>query len=280
MSLAARNQQEWCLLRRRRRILTTCPIHRTGSRKKKSGSNSLDDAKIFTSTGEYFIRTVANGGLRETQNSEYEVILPSASTEVVFRGVCDSGCSDLDLMAAEIGSEKPIVYDNSPDANPALAVRAVGNQSKVKIRVTMAKCSTGSCNFAVRMFTRGLTGTTPSQIPQVTDLPTPRGVPGETFVSLAARGDLGNQEENSFRIPLPGGAGVVLRGTCSSNCTDLDLAVSDNDGTVIGSDFAADAIPAVAVQTVGLASASATLRVKMSKCGSSKCSYQVYLFRR
>jgi hypothetical protein len=247
---------------------------------KKSGSSSLDQTSIFTASGELYIRTVANGELRETQTSEYEVTLPSSSPEVVFRGVCDSYCSDLDLLVAEIGSGKPIIYDNAPDANPALAVSTMDNLARVKIRVTMAKCSTGSCEFAVRMFSRGSTGTTQSQVPPVTNLPTPRGAPGETFVSLAARGELGNEEEFSWLIPLPVGSGLVFRGTCGSYCTDLDLSVSDNVGKVIGTDYASDAIPAVAVQTVGLASASATLRVKMSKCGSSKCSYQVYLFRR
>ena len=108
----------------------------------------------------------------------------------------------------------------------------------------------------------------------------PKGTANESYFSLAARGELRKGEDYSSLVSLPVGRSVVFRGTCDADCSDLDLVVSDEAGRILGSDVASNATPAVAVQTVGTKSASVNLRVKMEKCGVSKCAYQIYLFKR
>jgi hypothetical protein len=88
------------------------------------------------------------GTLPQGEDEEFELDLEAGSTYFVV-GVCDGGCSDLDLVLTSSSGEE-VEADRELDDVPMLAIE---NQSgSFVLSVQMATCSASECHYGVRVF--------------------------------------------------------------------------------------------------------------------------------
>ena len=87
---------------------------------------------------------------------------------------------------------------------------------------------------------------------------------------------LNNQTHRDYRLNLNGGAEYMIAAVCDEDCYDLDVALYDRNGNLIGYDETEDAEPMVAVQVY--TGGSFTLRVTMYHCEAEPCYYAVGLY--
>ena len=87
------------------------------------------------------------GQLAQGDDEEFELELESG-TQYFVVGVCDGGCSDLDLVLTD-GSGEEVEADRELDDVPMLAIQ--GQSGSFVLSVQMATCS-GQCGYGVRVF--------------------------------------------------------------------------------------------------------------------------------
>lgn len=87
------------------------------------------------------------GALNEGDSEEVELELQAGTYLIV--GMCDSDCSDLDLLLSENGEE--VDSDFEMDDTPVLAIE-VEEGSTFSLRVDMATCSNGPCRYGIGIF--------------------------------------------------------------------------------------------------------------------------------
>lgn len=81
-----------------------------------------------------------------------------------------------------------------------------------------------------------------------------------------------------LEIDLLGGVEYMIMGVCDADCDDLDLTLSDTDGTEVSSDALDDAYP-VLIFTAP-AGGPHILWVNMYDCSVSPCSFGYKVFRK
>lgn len=111
-------------------------------------TTQLDSAVVLMG-GNGFVPAddAVRGTLPEGEDEEFELEL-EAGTQYFVVGVCDGGCSDLDLVLTRGDDE--IESDRELDDVPMLAIQ---NQSGTFVlSVQMATCSSNECHYGVRVF--------------------------------------------------------------------------------------------------------------------------------
>ncbi|HEU4885363.1 MAG TPA: hypothetical protein VFT45_24155 [Longimicrobium sp.] len=88
------------------------------------------------------------GALNEGVSDEVELQLTAGSYLIV--GVCDTDCSDMDLLLSQNGTE--LASDFEMDDTPVLAVQVPAGGT-FSLRVDMATCTAGPCRYGVGVFT-------------------------------------------------------------------------------------------------------------------------------
>ena len=86
---------------------------------------------------------------RLSQNGVQTATLAAPAGTVYFIGVCDEGCSDVDLIVRD-PSGREVGRDFELDDVPIVAVQQ-GAAGAYTVEVSMASC-TGSCNWGVGVF--------------------------------------------------------------------------------------------------------------------------------
>jgi hypothetical protein len=89
-------------------------------------------------------------------------------------------------------------------------------------------------------------------------------------------GGLAEDETMSLTVTLIGGKKYVIGGVCDTDCSDLDLEVSNSNGASIGEDSADDDVPMVEVSP--RATGPVTVTVKMFKCEAAPCFFAVEVY--
>jgi hypothetical protein len=89
-------------------------------------------------------------------------------------------------------------------------------------------------------------------------------------------GTLRNEASEDFTLVLDGGVHYALVGVCDNDCTDVDLALMDDSGTQIDSDYELDDYPVVEVTPPYTARYS--VHVYMAECSTEPCWYGVGVF--
>lgn len=89
------------------------------------------------------------GTLAQGDDEEFELDLQSGVSYFIV-GVCDGGCSDLDLVLTDESGEE-VESDRELDDVPMLALEA-GSTGSYVLSVQMATCSSSSCHYGVRVF--------------------------------------------------------------------------------------------------------------------------------
>jgi hypothetical protein len=98
---------------------------------------------------------------------------------------------------------------------------------------------------------------------------------GYSLADFEHDGQLG--ASGSERIPIHLSSGTnQLVGLCDNNCSDMDLELLDASGKIVGSDLEKDDFPMIAVTQSG----DYSLLVKMVKCNSASCNYQLRVWRK
>ena len=89
------------------------------------------------------------GTLAQGDDEEFELDLQSGVSYFIV-GVCDGGCSDLDLVLTDASGDE-VESDRELDDVPMLAVESERTGSYV-LSVQMATCSSSQCHYGVRVF--------------------------------------------------------------------------------------------------------------------------------
>lgn len=101
---------------------------------------------------------------------------------------------------------------------------------------------------------------------------------GYAPVDDAVRGTLASGDEEEYELDLERGVHYAIIGFCDGGCTDLDLALVDEDGDAVASDYALDDYPVLEFDAA--ASGTYVLTVDMATCSREQCHYGVRVFRR
>ncbi|WP_420128392.1 hypothetical protein [Longimicrobium sp.] len=88
------------------------------------------------------------GTLGEGEDEEFELDLEAGNQYFVV-GVCDGGCSDMDLVLTN-SSGQEVEADREMDDVPMLAIE--GQSGSFVLSVQMATCSSDECHYGVRVF--------------------------------------------------------------------------------------------------------------------------------
>ncbi len=112
------------------------------------------DSAVVLMRGQGFVPLddAVTGTLATGADEEFEIDLEAGVTYMVV-GVCDGGCSDLDLVLSDDDGDE-MEADREMDDVPMLAIENTRNVEAV-LKVQMATCSTAQCHYGVRVFRSG-----------------------------------------------------------------------------------------------------------------------------
>lgn len=91
------------------------------------------------------------GSLAPAGRTEISLDLESSRSFYVW-GVCDEGCSDLDLVLRD-AQGRTLDEDTLPDDFPLLEVETADGEG-IRLTVVMVECRTDSCQYGVAFFSR------------------------------------------------------------------------------------------------------------------------------
>lgn len=106
-------------------------------------------SSLLTTSGYAAAADAVIGSLAAGADQQFDLDLRRGVQYVVI-GVCDRGCSDLDLVITNAAGAE-VDADRELDDVPVLAVSPEQNGT-FRIKVEMATCSTAECTFGVRVF--------------------------------------------------------------------------------------------------------------------------------
>lgn len=103
---------------------------------------------LLTTQGLSATAEAVTGTLAAEADEEFQVQLTAGSRYLIV-GVCDGGCSDLDLTLTDAGGRK-VAEDTALDDLPVMAVQ--GLDGTFTVTVSMVTCTTEQCHYGVRVF--------------------------------------------------------------------------------------------------------------------------------
>jgi hypothetical protein len=112
------------------------------------------DSAVVLMRGQGFVPVddAVTGTLATGADEEFEIDLEAGVTYMIV-GVCDGGCSDLDLVLSDDDGDE-MEADREMDDVPMLAIENTRNVEAV-LSVQMATCSSAQCHYGVRVFRSG-----------------------------------------------------------------------------------------------------------------------------
>lgn len=105
-----------------------------------------------------------------------------------------------------------------------------------------------------------------------------RGQGYNRIVAGPVHGSLRDDETSSHTMEVVGGNAYVLLGACDNDCTDVDLKIFDQSGTMLMQDIAVDDTPVLLFTANG--SGRYRVEVIMATCNRSPCYYGIQLMAR
>jgi hypothetical protein len=89
-------------------------------------------------------------------------------------------------------------------------------------------------------------------------------------------GRLNDSDTDSWSFHLSAGTTYMVIGACDQDCSDIDMAVKDEDGEVVASDYANDDYPVMVFTPTS--SGRFTIDTSMYDCGASYCYFGFGIF--
>jgi hypothetical protein len=112
-------------------------------------TTQLDSAVVLMGGNNFVpVDDAVTGTLGEGEDEEFELDLEAGNQYFVV-GVCDGGCSDMDLVLTN-SSGQEVEADREMDDVPMLAIE--GQSGSFVLSVQMATCSSDECHYGVRVF--------------------------------------------------------------------------------------------------------------------------------
>lgn len=113
-------------------------------------ATQLDSATVLmTGSGYQPLSDAVRGTVPAGEDEEFPLEV-RAGVRYVVLGVCDRGCSDLDLVLVDAAGAEAGA-DREMDDVPIVSFQAPAD-GRFTVKVQMAACSTGSCVYGVRVF--------------------------------------------------------------------------------------------------------------------------------
>ena len=91
-------------------------------------------------------------------------------------------------------------------------------------------------------------------------------------------GALNDDGTDSWTFPLDAGTSYLITGACDTDCSDLDIVVTDENGNTVAQDQTTDDIPVVQFTTRG--SGRHTVEITMYACSANPCYFGFGIFER
>lgn len=99
---------------------------------------------------------------------------------------------------------------------------------------------------------------------------------GYTLTHRVFTGSLENEASGTVTIPLDAGKEYHVMGVCDTDCSDLDLKLSDPAGNEVSTDVEDDDTPVVSVRTTR--AGTYTVEVGMAACSEEPCRFGLGAF--
>jgi hypothetical protein len=90
-------------------------------------------------------------------------------------------------------------------------------------------------------------------------------------------GALRQGQTSTFTLTLDRNREYILAASCDIDCSDLDMTLSEPDGSVVVADRGADDQPSLVIRGHG---GTHTIRVTMARCGDGPCRFGLGVFGR
>jgi hypothetical protein len=100
---------------------------------------------------------------------------------------------------------------------------------------------------------------------------------GFTMTDPIQFGALRQGQTMTYTLTLERNREYVLAGSCDTDCSDLDVALGESDGSEVVADRGADDQPSIVVRGHG---GTHTVRVTMARCSVGPCRYGLGVFAR
>ena len=241
--------------------------------------------------GSRLLSTLASSGYEESHDATYGTLRAGADTSITFRvspgrryafvGFCDHDCGDVDLYLYDASGtlvERDILDDDQP------IVRGTPTQGGLyRLRISMAECSTSYCGWAVVSRGDRPTGAAGWRVEIERQFGGHRIIASSREAGYRPSGAiryglLGANSSETVELDLTGGVSYRIIGLCDSDCSDLDLRVTDASGNDVAKDVATDDFPVVSFTPVK--GGVHTVRVTMASCRTDTCGWGVQAFTR
>lgn len=102
------------------------------------------------------------------------------------------------------------------------------------------------------------------------------GGKGYSPTGWETRGEMKQGAEQTFQVALKGGSEFSIVGVCDTDCSNLDIYLSDASGKLVDSDVEDDDFPIVGATAPG----TYTARVVMKGCASAPCAFGAKAYKK
>lgn len=241
-------------------------------------SNYLDEMQTRIEAEGFTFEGESTGWMVAGARGATVVRLP-AGTYVAI-GACDDDCADIDLMASLMNADNALDLDEEDDAFPIVNF-TLTEASDVMIGINMPECATARCYVGYRWLVQdtdqdvsGMAESWEDQVQMQLEALDASGTASiqEQSTGLVAAGD---EDRLSYELPM---GSYQAWAVCDFDCSDVDLAVFDAGGSLVGSDNLADDVPVVEFE-VKKGGGRYFFAVQMVDCSTGSCGYGFRLFK-
>ena len=231
---------------------------------------------LFGSDGYRLAGETRTGALQEGASEGFAVQLEGETT-YAFVAVCDADCTNIDLSVTdESGS---VLGSDFEDDDIPLVEFTPSASGSYRILVHMKSCAAAPCYYGVGMYS-GEDGASA----WYTQIDEQLATAGELFAAEGyepegdvVRGSLEQGGAQRFTVVLEEGGAYAFVGVCDTDCSDIDLMISDSGGQKLDVDFEEDDVPIL--EMAPGRSGMYTLEVRMAGCEREPCYFGVASYR-
>lgn len=240
--------------------------------------NYLDEMQARVEAEGYTFEGESTGWMVGGARGATVVRLPAGSYVAI--GACDDDCSDIDLVASLMNASDNLDLDEEDDSFPIVQF-TLTEASDVMIGISMPGCATARCYVGYRWLVQDaedggadMPGSWEDQVRMQLEA---LDFPGSASVQEESTGLVAAGEEDRLSYDLPAGS-YQAWAVCDFDCSDVDLAVYDAGGSLIGSDTLTDDMPVVEFE-VRKGGGRYYIAVQMVDCSTGTCGYGFRLFK-
>jgi hypothetical protein len=231
---------------------------------------------FLSSQGYSLTHEVQVGSLAGTRQETFWVQLPSGM-QYALLAVCDGYCGNVDLELFDVGGTS-IDSDYQWDDAPLVRVTP-DSTGRYRVRVQVDQCDADLCSYGVGVFGRRADAANAWErqvTRQIVEVGDQLQLNGYFDTHEPRLGRLNHAATGEFYLRLLRGMTYAFVGVCDEDCTDLHLAIHDQDGDALDSDPISDNYPVLAVRPAR--TERYRVVVTMATCSAEPCYYGVGVY--